>query len=90
MDRHSHNIKSLGGGGLMFISPVPLNIGTRLEMTIFNFMVQINFIAEVIWTRKVTEPKPSQFQYGVIFSEISDENLVEISRILNSNKPIPN
>jgi uncharacterized membrane protein len=90
LDRHSQNIKSVSGGGLMFISPVPLTIGTRLEMTIYNFIVQINFIAEVIWIQKVLDAKPSQFKYGLMFSQISDENLVQISRILNSNIPNPN
>ena len=69
----------------MFISPFPLNVGTRIEMTVYNFAVQIHFIAEIIWTQKVLEKPASRYKCGLVFSQISDDDLVQINRILNSN-----
>jgi hypothetical protein len=89
-EQYSLNIKSLGYGGLSFISPVTLKVGTPVEMTIFNFMDQITFGAEVTWTKKVPESKTPNFNVGLKFTQISDEDMVKIHHIVNSNLTNPN
>lgn len=73
----------------MFISPFPLNTGTEIEMTVYDLAMQIHFIAKVIWTEKVLDKPASRYKCGLVFTEISDENLVEINRILSSNLTEP-
>jgi c-di-GMP-binding flagellar brake protein YcgR len=90
IEQYSLNIKSLSYGGLSFISPVPLKVGTPVEMTIFNFMDQITFSAEVTWTKKVPESQTPNFKCGLKFAQISDENLVKIYHIVNSYLANPN
>jgi hypothetical protein len=89
-DQYSLNIKSLGYGGLSFISPVPIKVGTSVEITIFNFMDEITFGAEVTWTKKTPESKKPNFNVGLKFTQISDENMVKIHQIVNSNLTNPN
>ena len=80
----SQTIENLSAGGLMFASPVPLTIGTRLEMKFKGSTGQIIFTAQVTWTEPVFENQTSKFKCGLMFTEISDENMVQIYQILNN------
>jgi hypothetical protein len=72
------NIKSLSGGGVSIISPLPLSVGTQIEMTLYNFAVIITLTAEVIWVEKVKDSQGGKFKCGLTFTQISDEDLVHI------------
>jgi hypothetical protein len=75
---HLHTC-SLGGGGLMFTSPLHLKVGTLLQMRLFYYARQIEFSAEVVWTGK-----GAGFQCGVQFTQISQDDLLEIHQILET------
>ena len=85
LERYSLNIKSLSGGGLSFLSPVPLPIGTQIEMTLYDLTVQIIFTAEVIWIEKATDFKTKTHKCGLKFTRISDEDLAHFYRIVMSS-----
>lgn len=85
LEQYSLNIKSLSYGGLSFVSSVPLKVGTPVKMTLFNFMDQITFAAEVTWTKRVPESRTSDMNVGLKFTQISDENLVMVHHIVNSH-----
>jgi len=85
IERYSLNIKSLSGGGLSFLSPVPLPIGTEIEMTVNDLTGQITFNAEVTWTEKVGDFQNRKFKCGLKFTHISDEDLSKIYHIVTGN-----
>ena len=76
-------IKTIGRGGLMFISPIPLSIGKELLMRVHYYSRIIDFTAKGVWLEKVEKNKHSLFRSGATFTEISDENRVQIDHILN-------
>jgi hypothetical protein len=80
---HLHTC-SLGGGGVMFTSPVFLKVGTLLQMRLFYYAHQIEFSAEVVWSGKGAGRKEAGFQCGVQFTQISQEDLLEIHQILET------
>lgn len=84
VDRYSINIKTLSGGGLSFVSPVPLSVGTQIEMTLYDLTVQIIFTAEVTWIDNASDLKNKMFRCGLKFTHISDEDLAHIYRIVTN------
>ena len=84
MDRYSLKIKSLSGGGISFLSPVLLTVGTEIEMTLYKVTVPITFTAEVTWTEKLGDFQTERFKYGLKFTQISDEDLANIYQIVAS------
>lgn len=84
IERYSLKIKSLSGGGISFLSPVPLTVGTEIEMTLYKLTVPITFTAEVTWTEKVGDFQTERFKCGLKFTQISDEDLADIYQIVTS------
>ncbi len=76
-------IKTIGKGGLMFVSPIPLSIGKELPMRLHYYSRIIEFTAMGVWLEKIPENKNSLFRSGAIFIEISDENKDHINQILD-------
>ena len=85
LERYSLKIETLSGGGLSFLSPVPLSVGTQIEMTLFDLTVQIIFTAEVTWIDNPPDPNTKTFRCGLKFTHISDEDLAHIYRIVTNN-----
>lgn len=78
--------KTLGGGGLMFISPVQLSVGDILEAVLFYLTLQIQFKTKVVWTEQQLENQISDFKCGLEYTEISDEDRSLIFNIVMSNQ----
>ena len=87
-DRISLNTISLGGGGLMFLSPNKLPTGTRLEMRLYHYAHVIKFIAEVAWTEHLVGTETSDFKCGLEFVKISQDDLLHIHHILETHQNI--
>ena len=82
-------IKTLGGGGLMFVSPVPLSIGTALQFRIFYWANVIKFTTRIVWSEPDVNPESTQFKNGGKFEDISNETMIQIRNIMQSQQNIP-
>jgi len=76
-------IKTLGGGGVMFTSPVPLPEGALVNMKVFFEFSAIPFQAEVVWTELQVERKQNEFRCGLKFRSILDDDLLYIQHFLH-------
>jgi len=84
----SPDIKNLGGGGLTFTFPAPIPVGTQLQMQLHHYKDNIDLIGTIVWTKKTRDRDglrfTSEFTSGIEFTEISNDNLAGINRILNT------
>jgi len=85
-ERRKTRTQTLGGGGLMFISPVPLSLGTKLEMRLFYMTFILEFVAEVVWLEQLVGNETEEFKCGLHYVDISDGDLAYIHYILYSNQ----
>lgn len=76
-------LKTIGKGGLMFISPIPLSVGKELQMRLYYFSKLIEFTAKGAWSEKIRKNKAFLFKSGAAFANISNENLDRIDYIIN-------
>jgi hypothetical protein len=83
---HDAAARTLGGGGLMFSTPDPLPVGTKLDMTLHYLSVSVEFVVEVVWIKEASDEKGRIFLCGSRFSAISYDNLTHIRHILNSHR----
>ena len=81
--KESTIVKTLGGGGVMFLSPVHLPKGTHVEMKVFFDIMAITFEAEVVWTELQLERNQKEFPCGLSFSRIADDDLFYIQYMVN-------
>ena len=81
-------IRTLGGGGVMFLSPIPLKEGTLVDMTAFFEFSAIPFLAEVVWTEMNVERKQKEFRCGLKFRSIGDDDLLFIHHFLHKQLSI--
>jgi hypothetical protein len=82
-------IKTLGGGGILMISPTPLQEGTLVNITAFFKYLPITFMAEVVWTKSHVEGKQKQFRLGLKFRSILDNDLLYIQQLIDKQLQIP-
>lgn len=85
-DRQKAKTQTVGGGGLMFVSPVPLSLGTKLEMRLFYTTFILEFIAEVVWIEQLVGNETADFKCGLQYVDIADGDLAYIHYILYSNQ----
>jgi hypothetical protein len=76
-------LKTIGKGGLMFLSPIPLSIGKELQMRLLYYSKLIEFTAKGVWTEKIERRNRLMFKSGAIFTAISNDNLDYINHIVN-------
>jgi c-di-GMP-binding flagellar brake protein YcgR len=90
--RHSEvisaSIKTLGSGGLMIDSPIPLKEGELVEMTLFFQSTAISFISSVVWKQQMDKKKQKTFRCGLTFRSISDEDLMTIKNFVHKQLQI--
>ncbi len=86
--KESALIKTLGGGGVMFVSPTPLEEGTIVDMKVFFEFSTVPFQAEVVWTEINVERKQKEFRCGLKFRSISDDDLLYIQHFLHKQLQI--
>ena len=79
----SPNITNLGGGGLTFDFPTSFPVGTELQMHLFCNTNEIDLVGKVIWTNKIGEFRYITFNCGIMYTNISQDNLAKINRILS-------
>jgi hypothetical protein len=84
--RQKAKTETVGGGGLMFVSPVVLSLGTRLEMRLFYMTFVLEFIAEVVWIEQLVGNETDEFKCGLRYVDIADGDLAYIHYILYSNQ----
>jgi len=76
-------LKTLGKGGLMFLSPIPLSVGKELQMRFHYYSKLIEFTAIGVWSEKVLKRNSLLFKNGASFANISNDNLSRIDHIIN-------
>jgi hypothetical protein len=84
--RRKARTETVGGGGLMFVSPVALSLGTRLEMRLFYMTFVLEFVAEVVWIEQLVGNETDDFKCGLRYVDIADGDLAYIHYILYSNQ----
>ena len=75
-------VETLGGGGLMFVSPIPLSPGIQIDMRLYYDTRVIPIVAEVVWTEPEAETENNRFRCGLEFTFISRDDLLHIHDIL--------
>ena len=85
----SSEIKTVGKGGLMFVSPVPLAVDTHLKVRLLDGNHGIMFLSKVVWTKPVEKNDASGFNIGVQYDPPQQVSLLEIDFLLQTaqNKP---
>ena len=83
-ERTPAEIKTLGGGGIMFISSIPLSVGTPLQMRLFHWANVVKFTSRVVWSDPIVENDSTGFQNGVQFEQITNESLIQIRNIMQT------
>ena len=78
------NARTLGEGGLLFVSRVPLTVGTRVDMKLYFYSLTIEFVAEVVWIKEQIGFGTSEYVCGSKFSAISNDNFSHLRNILRS------
>ena len=88
-DHHSGRIKTLGGGGMMMISPLPLSEGTPLQVTILLPPDPITLNARVVWAEPAGKEAGSGFKVGLKFDPKFQAAALQIDFLLQKkdNKP---
>ena len=83
LEHLSLNIKYLSDGGLSFLSPILLPVGTQVEMTLYDLRLRINFTAKVIWINQAPYSENNTYRCGLEITHISDEDSLKIHCIVN-------
>jgi c-di-GMP-binding flagellar brake protein YcgR len=78
----SVSIKSLSVGGIMIVTPTPLQEGLLVEMTLFFQPSPISFMASVVWTDQTVEKNQKKFECGLKFRSISDDDILYIQNFI--------
>jgi len=78
--------KTLGTGGVMFVSNIPLTVGTKVDMKLHYYSITIEFVAEVVWTEERAGFNTPEFYCGSRYSAISYDNLTHIQNIIRSQR----
>ncbi len=76
-------LKTIGKGGLMFLSPIPLSVGKEIPMRLFYYSEFIEFTAKGVWAEKIQKRDTFLYKSGAVFTNISDKNLNRIGHIVN-------
>lgn len=85
-DRVPTQTRTLGGGGVMLVSPVPLKAGAKIETRLFYYSLVIEFTGKVVWSETVEKFGRQDHYAGVKFQEILPEYLGHIQNIIKSQQ----
>ena len=88
----SSQIKTVGEGGLMLVSSVPLAVDTPLQVRLFHGNNVITLFSTVVWTKPVDENEASGFKIGLQYHPIHQASLLHIDFLLQTeqnNRQIP-
>ena len=83
-EKISADVRTLGGGGLMFICSMPLSAGTLLVMRLFHWANVVKFTSRVVWSEPLVLKDSTCFRNGVKFDEISNESLIQVRNIMKT------
>jgi hypothetical protein len=83
-ERIPAEVKTLGGGGIMFISSLPLSIGTPLQVRLFHWANVVKFTSKVVWSEPIVDKDSTGFQNGLQFEKISNESLIQIRNMMQT------
>jgi PilZ domain-containing protein len=79
-------IKTLGKGGLMLVSSIPLRVDTRLKVRLLDGNHGITFLSKVVWTNPVEKKDTLGFNVGLQFDPPQQVSLLEIDFLLQSEQ----
>jgi len=74
--------KTIGRGGLMFVSSVSLSVVTPLQVRLFHRPNVITFNSRVVWTKPFKENKQSRFRIGLKYDPPSQVSLLNVDFFL--------
>jgi hypothetical protein len=84
MDRVTSQAKTLGKGGLKFVSTMPLSVGDKIDMRLYYYSLMIEFVAEVVWMEERQGFGPSEYICGSRFAAITYDNIAHLQNIIQS------
>jgi len=82
----SRQIKTVGNGGLMFVSSVPLSVGTHLRVRLFDGSHDITFLSKVVWTKPVENSETTGFIIGLQYDPSDQVSLLDVDFFLKIEK----
>jgi hypothetical protein len=82
----SSQIKTVGKGGAMFVSFVPLAVDTHLKVRLYDGNHGILFLSKVVWTMPVEKSEPSCFNIGLQYDPAHQVSLLEIDFLLQNEQ----
>lgn len=85
-ERYPSHIKTLGGGGLMLISPLLLSEGTPLQVRIFHPAGPITLNACVVWAETLGKDEGTGFKVGLKFDPNFQAAALQIDFLLHTEK----
>lgn len=80
----SSEIKTVGKGGFMFVSPVPLAVDTHLKIRLLDRNHGITFLSKVVWTKSVGKNEASGFYVGLQYDPTDQDSVLEIDFLLQT------
>lgn len=81
-ERIPAEFRTLGEGGAMFISSMPLSVGTPLQVRLFHWANVVKFTSKVVWSEPSDDTDSKEFRNGVQFDLISNESMIQVRNIM--------
>ncbi|HEY8370296.1 MAG TPA: PilZ domain-containing protein [Thermodesulfobacteriota bacterium] len=97
-DPRTTALRTLGGGGLLLVLPAPLEVGTRLSLTVYlpdnrplvtagvRAPRGVRADAVVVWADLTTQGVPDEYRCGVAFTRIADADRQAILDFIAQNR----
>jgi hypothetical protein len=79
-------IKTVGKGGLMLVSPVPLAVDTHLQVRLFEGNRVITFLSKVVWTNPADKNEAPSFNVGLQYDPIHQVSLLDIDFLIQTKQ----
>jgi hypothetical protein len=77
------HIQTIGKGGIMFLSFIPLGPGKELQLGLLYYSRRVEFRARGVWSEKFLHKKRALFRSGATFTDIEYDDLGWIEHIVN-------
>jgi hypothetical protein len=79
-------IKTVGKGGLMLVSPVPLPLDTHLQVRLFEGNRVITFLSKVVWTNPADKNEATGFNVGLQYDPMHQVSLLDIDFLIQTEQ----
>lgn len=82
----SSRTATIGRGGLMFVSSVPISVDTHLKVRLYDENHDITFLSRVVWTKPVEKNQSPGYFIGIQFDPPQQVSLLHIDFLLQNEQ----